>query len=250
MRALRMAGALQRGDTRYFADHGWLTTHHSFSFAEYYDPRNVNWGALRVLNEDSIAPGTGFGTHPHRDMEILTYVLSGKLEHQDSMGNRGVVGPGGVQFMSAGTGVRHSEYNHSKTEPLHLLQMWVLPGKTGVAPSYGQRDFTEGDRQGRWLAVASGQQGVQAAIALTQNAAMYVSQLQGSPLRHTFEPDRLGFLFVADGEARVELLGGDDAVIEESTLQAGDALRLGGVDRLRVDGRAELVLWDLPPLSR
>src|ERR1017187_5924315 len=127
---------IQRSRDRFFADHGWLKTYHSFSFADYYDPHNLNWGALRVLNDDRIAPSQGFPTHAHRDMEIITYVISGELEHKDSMDNHGVVKDGGVHFMSAGPGVRHSEYNGSATKELHLVQMWLTPGKKGTKPSY------------------------------------------------------------------------------------------------------------------
>ena len=149
------------------AEHGWLDTYYSFSFADYFDPANVNWGALRVFNDDTIAPASGFPTHPHRDMEIVTYVLSGELAHRDSLGNHGVVGPGGVQFMSAGTGVRHSEYNNSADRPLHLVQMWVLPGRVGTPPSYGQMDFSPDDRRNRWLDVVSGDPAVNAPIRIT-----------------------------------------------------------------------------------
>ena len=137
--------------SRAHVDAGWLETYYSFSFADYHDPANLNWGALRVFNDDTIQGGEGFPTHPHRDMEIVTYVLSGELAHRDSIGNHGVVGPGGVQFMSAGTGVRHSEYNNDPVEPLHLVQMWVLPGRMGTPPSYGQLDVRRG-RAARSLA--------------------------------------------------------------------------------------------------
>ncbi|HEX3672323.1 MAG TPA: pirin family protein, partial [Candidatus Cybelea sp.] len=163
-----------RSGERGHADHGWLDTYYSFSFADYFDPQNVHWGALRVFNDDRIAPAEGFPPHPHRDMEIVTYVLSGELAHRDSMGNRGVVGPGGVQFMSAGTGVRHSEYNDSATEPLHLVQMWVLPGRTGTAPSYGEMAFDVEQRRNRWLTLVSGDAAVDAPIRITQNATLRV----------------------------------------------------------------------------
>ncbi len=228
--------AVQRSEQRYHARHGWLDTYHSFSFADYFDPENLNWGALRVFNDDRIAPGTGFPTHPHRDMEILTYVLSGELEHQDSMGNRGVVKPGGVQFMSAGTGVRHSETNARNDAQLHLVQMWVLPGKAGTPPTYGQMDFTEEDRRNRWLAVASGHHAISAPIALTQNAALQVARLENHELRHTFEPARFGFLFVGEGE--IEANG--------EQLRAGDAARMYAIERLDLRGTGEVVLWDLP----
>ena len=146
-----------RSGDRAHADYGWLDTYYSFSFADYHDPKNLNWGALRVFNDDTIAPGSGFPPHAHQDMEIVTYVISGELAHRDSMGNQGVVGPGGIQFMSAGTGVRHSEYNNSRRDPLHLVQMWVLPGKLATPPSYGQMAFDESQRHDRWLAVVSGE---------------------------------------------------------------------------------------------
>lgn len=229
---------IQRSAERFHADHGWLKTSHSFSFADYYDPNNVNFGALRVFNDDRVAPASGFPTHPHRDMEILTYVLSGKLEHQDSLGNRGIVGPGGVQYMSAGTGVRHSEQNASQSEELHFIQMWVLPRAAGLPPQYGQRDFTVEDRSDRWFHVASGRtNGATAPIELRQDADFYVSRLTGASLEHGFDPDRLGFLFVADG----------DVAANGVRLNTGDAVRMSGLDRLTVEGNGELLLWDIPP---
>ncbi|MHB8462805.1 MAG: pirin family protein [Vulcanimicrobiaceae bacterium] len=227
--------AVQRAGQRFTADHGWLRTFHSFSFADYYDPTNLSWGALRVLNDDYIAAGTGFPTHPHRDMEILTYVLSGKLEHRDSMGNHGVVGPGGVQFMSAGTGVRHSEVNGSKTDELHLVQMWVMPGKLGVTPDYGQRDFSLEERRNRWLDVASGRPGVAAPIALTQDAHFRVARLDDASLHHAFAAKRFGFLFVADGEITAN----------GEKLHAGDAVRIYDVADLALQGSGEVLLWDV-----
>ena len=175
--------AVQRAADRATFDHGWLLTSHSFSFAEYHDPRNVNWGALRVFNDDRVTAGAGFPTHAHRDMEIVTYVLTGELEHRDSIGNHGVVGPGGVQYMSAGSGVRHSEYNHSPNEGLHFLQMWVLPGKLGGAPSYGQVNFGVDQRLNKWLVVASGSDR-DAPVSLTQDATLLVSRLNDGQLQH------------------------------------------------------------------
>ncbi|MFN2448808.1 MAG: pirin family protein [Candidatus Baltobacteraceae bacterium] len=231
-----MTFAIQRSGERYFADHGWLKSYHSFSFADYDDPANTNWGALRVFNDDYIAGGTGFPQHPHRDMEIVTYVLQGGLEHQDSMGNRGVVGPGGVQFMSAGTGVRHSETNASKDDELHLVQMWVLPGKTGTAPSYGQKDFTLEDRRNRWLSVASGHDGADAPIVLTQDAVLRVARLEDARVDVPLEEARYGFLFVADGEVNAN----------GETLRKGDAARMTGGRALNVRGSGEVVFWDTP----
>jgi quercetin 2,3-dioxygenase len=225
-----------RSDQRAHANHGWLDTYYSFSFADYYDPANENWGALRVFNDDTIAGGTGFPTHPHRDMEIVTYVLSGELAHKDSMGNHGVVGPGGVQFISAGTGVRHSEYNNKAGEPLHLVQMWVLPGRLGTPPSYGEMAFAPEARHNRWLDVASGDPAVGAPIRITQNATFRVARFENATVQAEFAPERYGFLFVAAGS--VEANG--------ERLSAGDAVRLYNVPTLRVSGDGELVLWDVP----
>lgn len=237
---------VQRGADRAAFDHGWLQTSHSFSFAEYHDPRYVNWGALRVFNDDRVAAGAGFPTHPHRDMEIVTYVLSGELEHRDSIGNHGVVGPGGVQYMSAGRGVRHSEYNHSATNSLHFLQMWVLPGEIGGEPAYGQVDFDVAQRRNQWLTIASGHAGQDAPVALTQDAMLLVSRVEGVELRHTFEPGRLGFLFVADGGVDVGAYDVHDAAIKSVQLNTGDAVRIAGVTRLTLGGAGEIVLWDVP----
>ncbi|HEY5095583.1 MAG TPA: pirin family protein [Candidatus Eremiobacteraceae bacterium] len=231
--------SIQRSGERYHADHGWLKSFHSLSFADYFDPANTNWGALRVFNDDYIAAGQGFPLHPHRDMEIITYVLSGQLEHRDSMGNRGVVGPGGVQFMSAGTGVRHSEVNHSPAAELHLVQMWIVPGRTGVPPTYGQHDFVIADRLDKWLDVAGGVSQPSAVVRLTQDASMHVARLEKAELTHRFAPGRLGFLFVADGtvEARQE------------QLVKGDAVRIRGIDELSIRGQGEILLWDLPDVG-
>jgi len=230
---------IQRAQDRFCADHGWLKTCYSFSFDQYYDPHNLNWGALRVLNDDTIAPGQGFPTHPHRDMEIITYVLSGELEHQDSMGNKGVVGPGGVQYMSAGTGVRHSEFNHSKTHPLHLVQMWILPGAKGLAPSYGQVDFTVADRLNTWLLVANGVPKERAPVELSQAAQFRVARLESGVLDYAFGSGRLGFLFVAEGSINAN----------GWHLETGDAARIRATPSLALSGSGEVLLWDVPPSS-
>jgi redox-sensitive bicupin YhaK (pirin superfamily) len=236
------AGGLtvQRAGERAFFDHGWLKTYHSFSFAGYMDPANTHWGALRVFNDDTVAAGRGFDTHPHRDMEILTYVLHGELEHHDSLGNRGVVRPGGVQYVSAGTGVAHSEYNHSRERDVHFVQMWVLPRAQGLAPAYGQVDYTAPDRLNRWLPIASGESAVAATIAIHQDASAYVSRLEQGTVDFDVREGRFGFLFVAEGGVR---LNGVD-------LGAGDAARIAGQLPLRVEGSGELVLWDVPPLPK
>jgi redox-sensitive bicupin YhaK (pirin superfamily) len=229
--------AIQRARDRAFFDLGWLETHHSFSFADYFDPDNLNWGALRVFNDDTVQPGQGFPTHPHRDMEIVTYVLRGEVEHRDSLGHHGVVAPGGIQYISAGTGVRHSEFNHSKENDVHFVQMWVLPRSYGETPAYGQHSVDENERRNRWLAVASGEQGVAAPVALRADATLRVAKLENGALTYTFDPARYGFLFVANGEitANGERLG------------AGDAVRIHGVRDLAVSGSGEVVLWDVPP---
>ncbi len=237
---------VQRAAARASFDFGWLRTSHSFSFADYYDPRNVNWGALRVFNDDFVAGGKGFGTHPHRDMEILTYVLAGELEHRDSLGSHGVVGPGGVQFMSAGTGVQHSEFNHSASSELHFLQMWVLPGRLGEKPLYGQLEFAAEARRGKWLHVASGESG-EAAIRLTQDASFLVSAIANERLEYTFAPGRLGFFFVAGGTVTAAGYNAADAAAGAGVvLHSGDAVRMSGISRLTVDGTGEVVLWDVP----
>jgi redox-sensitive bicupin YhaK (pirin superfamily) len=231
--------AIQRSNQRAYFDHGWLQTYHSFSFAEYRDPNNLNWGALRVFNDDVVAGGEGFPPHPHRDMEIVTYVLTGELAHRDSMGNHGVVGRGGVHFMSAGTGVTHSEFNNRRDEPLHLVQMWVLPRLTDTPPSYGQMAFPVEDRRNRWLRIVSGEDGVDAPIRITQRATFAVTRLESAALDYAFAPKRFGFLFVAEGQANVN----------GERLETGDAVRLYDVPALDAQGDAELVLWDLPDVS-
>jgi len=230
---------VQRSNERAYFDHDWLQTYHSFSFAEYRDPKNVNWGALRVFNDDVIAGGQGFPPHPHRDMEIVTYVLDGELAHRDSMGNHGIVGAGGVQFMSAGTGVTHSEFNNLADRPLHLVQMWVLPGALDRPPSYGQMDFAAERRYNRWLHVVSGEDGVDAPIRITQRATFAVAGLDDAGVSYQFAPKRYGFLFVAAGAVEAN----------EEPLGAGDAVRLYDVAELKVRGTGELVLWDLPDLT-
>ncbi len=230
---------IQRSSERGAFDFGWLDTHHSFSFGQYHDPAKMHWGALRVFNDDIVAPGKGFGAHPHRDMEILTYVLTGELEHKDSMGNVGVVRPGGVQYLSAGTGIVHSEYNHSQTEPVHFVQMWVMPKAAGLEPRYGQNDFTLEQRRNRWLAIASGEAGVDAPIAIWQDATAYVARLEDAALAKTVTAGRYAFLFVASGTVA---LGGEQ-------LAAGDAARIAGPLDIDVSGNGELILWDVPSIA-
>jgi len=239
MTTLAPVFSVQRASERAHAEHGWLDAYHSFSFADYFDPKNLAWGALRVFNDDTIAAGTGFPPHPHADMEIVTYVFEGELAHKDSMGNEGVVGPGGIQFMSAGTGVRHSEFNARKDAPLHLVQMWVQPGQLGIAPSYGQADFTIADRRDRWLIAVSGQREVEAAIRITQDATLKLARLEDVSLEHAFAPKRYGFVFVGDG----------DVTINGERLRKGDAVRIYDVPKLELSGSGEVVLWDLPAMK-
>jgi redox-sensitive bicupin YhaK (pirin superfamily) len=227
--------AIQRANERAFFDHGWLRTYHSFSFAEYHDAGNINWGTLRVFNDDTVAPGQGFGAHPHRDMEIVTYVLQGELEHRDSMGHHGVVAAGGVPYMSAGTGVVHSEFNHSRERDVHFVQMWVFPRSRGEEPTYGEQAFLEDERRNRWLVVASGDRGVDAPVTLRQDATLRVAKLEDGSLAHAFALERYGFLFVADGRVRAN---GEE-------LSRGDAVRIHGLRDLTVTGSGELVLWDV-----
>ncbi len=239
--------AVQRGHDRFYGDHGWLKTYHSFSFAEYNDPANVNWGALRVFNDDRVAAGSGFPTHPHANMEIVTYVFDGKLEHRDTLGSHGIVESGGVQYLSAGTGLRHSEYNATTDRELHFVQMWVLPGTHNAKPTYGQVDFDVEARRNRWLVVASGEH-VDAPIRLTQTATLRVAKLENVSVDYAFAAGRLGFLFVGVGEATVTAQD-RSGELQTAQLKAGDAIRMGGLDTLEVRGNAELVFWDVPPVA-
>lgn len=231
--------SIQRSDQRGHADHGWLNAYHSFSFADYFDPKYMHWGALRVFNDDRIAPGQGFPPHAHHDMEIVTYVFAGALAHKDSMGNQGVVKPGGIQFMSAGTGVRHSEFNASNEAPLHLVQMWVLPGQLGTPPTYGQLDFTVDDRRNRWLTCVSGDENVDAPIRITQTATLRVARLENAALDQRFAARRYAFVFVEEG----------DVAVNGEHLGAGDAVRAFDIPELRLEGSGEIVLWDVPPVA-
>jgi quercetin 2,3-dioxygenase len=230
--------ASQRGH----ADHGWLNAYHTFSFANYYDPRNMGFRALRVINEDRVAPGQGFGTHAHNDMEIITYVLEGALEHKDSMGNHGVIRPGEVQHMSAGSGVRHSEYNHSKSEPVHLLQIWLMPDSDGIKPQYQQREFSTAERSGHLLQVAksdAAKNGDASALKIHADASLYASVLQsGESVDHQLSADRHAWLQVACGGVTLNgqsLSTGDGAAISKET-----ALQITGTQK-----DSEILLFDL-----
>ena len=230
---------LRRSQERGYADHGWLKSFHSFSFADYHDPAHMGFGPLRVINEDRVAPGTGFGTHGHRDMEIISYVLEGELAHRDSMGNGSVIRPGDVQRMSAGSGVRHSEFNHAQDRTTHFLQIWIEPNVTGIAPSYEEKRFSEADKQGRLRLVAS-PDGADGSVRIHQDARMYVSRLApGQSLSAELAAGRLGYLHLVRGAVTVNgerLAGGDAAKVrDESRLAIG------------AEGDSELLLFDLPP---
>ena len=215
---------IRKSNERGHFDHGWLNTFHTFSFADYYDPSNMGFRALRVINEDTVAPGGGFGTHAHRDMEIVTYVLEGGLAHRDSMGNGGVISPGEVQRMSAGTGVRHSEMNASDKDSVHFLQIWIIPERGGITPSYDQKRFEAADRRGRLRLIAS-PDAREGAVKLHQDVEIYSSLLDGQNVTHTFKPGRSGWIQVARGEAEVnghKLVAGDGAaVVDERTITIG-----------------------------
>lgn len=228
---------IRRADARGFADHGWLQSYHSFSFADYFDRQHMEFGALRVINDDRIAAGGGFGTHPHRDMEIITYVLEGELAHQDSMGNGSTIRPGDVQRMSAGTGIRHSEYNHSKSQPVHLLQIWIQPNVTGMAPSYEEKRFAEADKRGKLRLVASAD-GRDQSVRIHQDAALYVGLFDGTEqATHAPAPGRKVYVHVARGSVHVN----------GEALAAGDAAKLIDPAAVTLDqGRAaEVLLFDL-----
>src|SRR5215467_4756747 len=201
-------------------DHGWLNTYHSFSFDQYYDPRHMGFRSLRVINEDFVAPASGFPTHPHRDMEIITYVLDGKLEHKDSLGTGSIIQPGDGQRMSAGRGIRHSEFNPSETDPVHLLQIWILPEKQGLQPSYEQKSFPESEKRGKLRVIASND-GREGSVKINQDAQLYVSLLSpGQEVTHELGQGRYAWLQVAKGaiELNGKALGqGDGAAISDET---------------------------------
>ena len=232
---------LRPAHERGHADHGWLDSWHSFSFADYRDDRHVHWGPLRVINEDRVAAGRGFGRHGHRDMEIISYVLEGALAHEDSMGTAKAIVPGEVQRMSAGTGVMHSEFNHDPTGTTHFLQIWIIPSKTGVPPSYEQKTFPDAEKRGRLRLVVS-PDGADGSVTIHQDARMYAGLFDGDEsATHALAPGRLGYVHLARGAATVN----------GHALQAGDALLLADEPAITI-GRgqgAELLVFDLPKLD-
>jgi redox-sensitive bicupin YhaK (pirin superfamily) len=231
---------VRRAKERGHADHGWLNTYHTFSFSDYYDRNFMGFRSLRVINEDWVKPGYGFPTHPHRDMEIITYVLEGSLEHKDSMGTGSVIRPGEVQKMSAGTGVRHSEFNHSKTEPVHLYQIWILPEKEGIQPMYEQKAIPAEEKQGKLRLVASPAGGNgNGAVKLYQDAELYAAALgKSESVEHRLRDGRYAWLQVARGAVN---LNGQE-------LKSGDGAAVAQEEKLQITGSAdasEVLLFDL-----
>jgi len=232
---------LRPAHERGHANHGWLDSWHSFSFAGYHDPRHMHWGPLRVINEDRVAAGQGFGTHGHRDMEIISYVIDGSLGHKDSMGNGASIVPGEVQRMSAGRGITHSEYNHDREGETHFLQIWIIPTFTGIPPGYEQKMFTDADKRGRLRLVAS-PDGTDGSVTIHQDARMYAGLFDGTESGTlALAPGRLGYVHVVKGSAQVS----------GHALSAGDALLYADEGEVRIESGegAELLVFDLPQLQ-
>ena len=228
---------IRKSSERGYADHGWLKSFHSFSFANYVDPAHMGWGNLRVINEDRIAPGTGFGTHGHRDMEIISYVLSGNLAHQDSMGNVKGIPPGDVQRMSAGSGVRHSEFNHAVGEQTHFLQIWIEPNVLGIEPGYEQKTVPESAKRGR-LALVAAPEAAEYTVKIHADASLYAGLFNGAENADlALSPERKAYVFLVRGSLQVNGLA----------LQAGDAAMLQAEDSLHLShGQdAEVLVFDL-----
>ena len=229
---------LRKSQDRGYADHGWLKSFHSFSFAGYYDPQHMGFGNLRVINEDRIAPGTGFGTHGHRDMEIISYVLSGELAHKDTLGNVKGIPPGDVQRMSAGRGVQHSEQNHNQAGVTHFLQIWIEPSVRGIAPGYEQKHFDAASKRGRLRLVAS-PDGAEGSVTIHQDARIYAGLFDGAErAAMPLAPGRRAYLHLVRGTLTVN----------GTPLAAGDALKMSGVAELMLEkgADAEALLFDLP----
>jgi quercetin 2,3-dioxygenase len=229
---------IRRSKERGYADHGWLKSYHSFSFADYFDPKHVEFGPLRVINEDRVAAGQGFGTHSHRDMEIISYVLAGELAHRDSIGNGSTIRPGDVQRMSAGRGVRHSEFNPSPASLVHFLQIWIQPNVQGIEPSYEEKRFATDEKRGRLRLIASPDQ-KDGSVLIHQDARVYAGLLDGTESASLkVAPGRLIYVHVARGAVQAN----------DVALEAGDALKLSDTEQLQLkDGRdAEVLVFDLP----
>ena len=229
---------LRRSNERGFADHGWLKSFHTFSFADYHDPEHMEFGPLRVINEDRVAAGSGFGTHAHRDMEIISYVLEGELAHKDSMGNGSIIRPGDVQRMSAGSGVHHSEFNPSKSAPVHFLQIWIQPNVRNIEPSYEERKFSAAEKRGRLRLIVSADS-AQGSVLIHQDARVYAGLFDGAErAEHTAAPGRMLYVHVARGTLSAN----------GTALSAGDALEISGTPSLTLDNAqdAEVLVFDLP----
>jgi redox-sensitive bicupin YhaK (pirin superfamily) len=230
---------VRRAADRGSANFGWLDSRHTFSFGDYYDPKHMGFGPLRVINEDRVRPGAGFGTHGHKDMEIISYVLEGALEHKDSIGTGSVIRPGDVQIMSAGTGIRHSEFNHSVTEPVHFLQIWVVPDREGIAPRYEQKTFPDADKRGRLRLVGS-TDGRDGSIVIYQDVELFAALLdRDEHVTHALRPGRKGWLQVARGAVVMnghELDTGDGAALEGEPILTATAKTEG----------TEILVFDLP----
>jgi quercetin 2,3-dioxygenase len=229
---------IRKSEERGVAEHGWLSSRHSFSFANYYDPRHTGFGPLLVIKEDRVQPGQGFGAHSHRDMEIISYVLDGALEHKDSMGTGSVIQYGNVQRMSAGNGVVHSEFNHSASQPVHFLQIWIAPNVQGIEPGYEEKHFDPASKTGQWRLIAS-PDGRAGSVRIHQDASIYATILHGdTKLEHPLSGDRCGYVHVARGTVTVNGLA----------LNAGDALKLVNQPHVTVSDAAdaEVLLFDLP----
>jgi redox-sensitive bicupin YhaK (pirin superfamily) len=229
---------IRRSNERGHADHGWLKSYHTFSFGDYFDPAHVEFGALRVINEDRVSPGEGFGTHGHRDMEILSYVLEGALAHKDSLGNGSTIRPGDVQRMSAGTGVRHSEFNPSPTDPVHFLQIWVQPSARNLEPSYEEKRFAAEEKRGQLRLIASPDRAA-GSVLIHQDARVYAGLFDGEEKAELeVTRNRRIYVHVARGSARANGVA----------LEAGDAVALTEITSLRLDGgkQSEVLVFDLP----
>lgn len=229
---------IRKSEDRGIADHGWLKSRHSFSFADYYDPQQMGFGPLRVINEDRVQPGQGFGTHGHRDMEIISYVLEGALEHKDSIGNGSVIRYGDVQRMSAGSGVRHSEFNHSASEPVHFLQIWIAPNVKAIAPGYEEKRFEVANKQGQLCLIASSD-GRDGSVLIHQEADVYASILNDDEIiNHQLALGRNGYVHVIRGQL----------LVNDITLNSGDALKASEESCLILSEakNAEILLFDLP----
>lgn len=231
--------AVRKAEERGHANYGWLNSYHAFSFANYYDPAHMGFRHLRVINEDWIAPSRGFGAHPHRDMEIITYLLAGTLEHQDSLGNRSIIRAGEVQRMTAGTGITHSEYNYSSLDPVHLLQIWILPGQKGLAPGYEQRLFSSDEKRDRWCPIVT-PDNRDGSLKIHQASELYASVLSaGQLLNYNLDVKRYGWLQVVRGEVKLN---------QSLSLTAGDGVSFPAGESFAIAGEteAEVLLFDLP----